>query len=134
MLNGGSAHMEFEEAINAFPDDYINRKPPNVSYSFWHLLEHMRTAQWDILEFVRKPGHMSPDWPDKFWPPKNKLADRERWEKTLDSIRSDLASIREIVRNPETDFFSTIPHAKEYNTFVNCCLWLTTMRIISVNL
>jgi len=63
LLGGGNAHMTFSQAIADFPPEFINMQPPNVEYSFWHLLEHLRIAQWDILKFVLDPGHQSPDWP-----------------------------------------------------------------------
>ncbi len=60
-------HLPFEEAVADFPDEAINTRPPNVPYTPWHLLEHLRITQWDILEYVRKPGHLSPDWPAGYW-------------------------------------------------------------------
>jgi hypothetical protein len=117
LLGGRNAHMGFEDAIKDFPEEYINRKASHVSYTFWHLLEHMRIAQWDILEFVRDPDHVTPDWPDNFWPPKNKKADLSQWNKTIEDIRSDLAAVEKIIKDPNTDFFGPIPHAPDYNIF-----------------
>ena len=117
LLGGRNAHMGFEDAIKDFPEEYINRKAFHVSYTFWHLLEHMRIAQWDILEFVRDPDHVTPDWPDNFWPPKNKKADLSQWNKTIEDIRSDLAAVEKIIKDPDTDFFGPIPHAPDYNIF-----------------
>jgi hypothetical protein len=117
LLAGGSAHMGFDGAVAEFPPEYMNRRPPNVPYTFWHLLEHMRIAQWDILEFIRKPDHVSPDWPDKYWPQKNKRAGKTEWEKTVKNFRADLKSVQRIVRDPKTEFFSPIPHARDYTIF-----------------
>ena len=117
LLRGGNAHMGFEDAVKAFPPEYFNRRAPHVAYTFWHLLEHIRIAQWDILQFVRNPGHVSPDWPDDFWPPRDKRADARQWKKTLDSIRYDLAAVEEIIMAPDTDFFAPIPHAADYTVF-----------------
>jgi hypothetical protein len=117
LLGGRNAHMGFEDAIRDFPEEYINRKASHVSYTFWHLLEHMRIAQWDILEFVRDPDHVTPDWPDNFWPSKNKKADLSQWNRTIEDIRSDLAAVEKIIKDPDTDFFGPIPHAPDYNIF-----------------
>jgi len=117
LLRGGSAHMDFNEVIANFPLKYINKKPPNVPYTFWHLLEHMRIAQRDILEFIRNPEHVSPDWPDEYWPQKDQRAGKVRWDKTIKGFRADLKSILNLVKNPETDFFAPIPHARNYNIF-----------------
>jgi hypothetical protein len=83
LLQGGSAHMGFEAAVAGFPPGYINKKPPHVPYTFWHLLEHMRIAQRDILEFIQNPHYVSPNWPDEYWPPKDQKAGKLEWEKTI---------------------------------------------------
>jgi hypothetical protein len=116
LLNGGNAHMGFDDAIADFPLAEINTKPPHVNYTFWHLLEHMRRAQYDILEFVRSPHYVSPDY-SEFWPAPDLEATAGQWEKTIAAIRSDLKAAIKIVTTPETDFFSPIPHAKDYNIF-----------------
>src|SRR5919107_683987 len=74
LLRGGGAHIKFEEALKDFPPDLYNRKVEGVPYTPWHLLEHMRIAQWDILEFSRSAAHVSPDWPEGYWPDKEKEA------------------------------------------------------------
>ena len=117
LLRGGNAHMGFDEAIAGFPFEYINIKPPNVSYTFWHLLEHMRIAQHDILEFIRNPHYVSPEWPDEYWPPKDQHAIKAQWRKTIAGFRADLQSVQDLVIDPHTDFCAPIPHAKKYTIF-----------------
>lgn len=117
LLRGGNAHMSFDEAVSGFPIKHINKKPPNVPYSFWHLLEHMRSVQWDILEFIRNPEHVSPDWPSGYWPPENNKAGKALWEKTIKDFRADLRAVTSLVRNAKTDFYGPIPHAKDYTIF-----------------
>jgi hypothetical protein len=116
LLNGGNAHMGFEDAIADFPLASINLKPPHVNHSFWHLLEHMRRAQYDILEFVMDSNYVSPDY-SEFWPAPDMEATATQWKKTVSAIRSDLKRAIRIVDDPETDFFSPIPHARDYNIF-----------------
>src|SRR5262245_23093943 len=89
LLRGGNAHMTFEEAVSNFPLEHINRKPPHTPYTPWHLLEHMRLAQWDILEFSRDPKHISPPWPEGHWPAPDEQADAARWQQTLQAFRAD---------------------------------------------
>jgi hypothetical protein len=115
LLEGGNAHMGFKDAVAGFPMGAINKKAPNINYTFWHLLEHMRIVQWDILEFVRNPNHVSPEYPDEYWPPVNALAAEAEWKKTIRAFRSDLKGVQAIVQDPKTDFFGPIPHAKGYN-------------------
>jgi hypothetical protein len=117
LLRGGNAHMGFEGAVADFPLAQINTKPPNVPYTFWHLLEHVRIAQWDILEFVRNPKHVSPDWPAGYWPAQEEQADAAQWEKTLNDFRADLKALEALVMDPKTDFFAPIPHAPTYTIF-----------------
>jgi hypothetical protein len=116
LLRGGNAHMGFDEAIADFPLEAINRKAPHVNYTFWHLLEHMRIAQRDILDFVRDPDYVSPEY-EAFWPPRNAKADEAMWKKTIASFRADLKAAHKMVADPKTDFFSPIAHAKDYTVF-----------------
>ena len=68
LLDGGNAHLDFDGAVADLPAEFCGAKPPNVPYSPWRLMEHMRIAQWDILEFCRNSRHVSPAWPDGYWP------------------------------------------------------------------
>lgn len=117
LLRGGEAHMSFDRAVSGFPMKDINNQVPNGSYRVWHLLEHMRIAQWDILEFVRDPGHVSPSFPDGYWPQPDETATPALWRKTVKNISADLEAVQEMVEDPKTDFFSPIPHAKGYTIF-----------------
>lgn len=116
LLRGGNAHMGFDEAIASFPAKHINTKLPNFNYTFWHLLEHMRRAQKDILEFVRDPSYVSPDYAE-FWPDPDEKAVESQWKKTVRYFHADLKAVEELVKNPGTDFFGPIPHARDYNIF-----------------
>ncbi len=80
LLQGGNAHMTFDEAAASFPREHFNAKPPQSFYTPWHLLEHLRIAQWDILECMRNPGHVSPRWPEGYWPAEEAQADEALWE------------------------------------------------------
>jgi hypothetical protein len=109
LLRGGHAHMTFDEAVAEFPLEYINRKPPNVPYTPWHLLEHLRICQWDILEFIRNPDHISPDWPSGVWPSPEAQADAAQWQQTIAAFRADLEALERLAQNPETDLFAPLP-------------------------
>ncbi len=106
--------MDFQNALTGFPLDRINTRVPNGSYTIWHLLEHMRIAQWDILQFVVNPKHVSPDFPDGYWPPVDRMAIVSEWKKTVTRFKADLKAISKLVKNPKTDFFAPIPHAPDY--------------------
>jgi DinB family protein len=115
LLEGGNAHMTFDEAVANFPREHMNTKPPNVTYTPWHLLEHIRLAQWDILEFIRNPHYVSPSWPEGFWPVEGAQADEVAWEKTIASLRADLQSLLEMVADPTVNLYAPIPHGDGQN-------------------
>jgi hypothetical protein len=117
LLRGGNAHMSFNEVIDRFPMVSINRKADHVPYSPWHFLEHMRIAQWDILEFIRNPMHVSPDYPEGYRPHPGQRADEAQWRKTIRSFRADLKALEKMVTDDTTDLFGPIPHAKDYTLF-----------------
>ncbi|MBI5602258.1 MAG: DinB family protein [Deltaproteobacteria bacterium] len=114
LLKGGNAHMGFADAVSDFPMKAINTKVPNGSYTVWHLLEHIRIAQWDILDFVINPDHQSPKFPDGYWPGVDEKASPGHWKKTVKGFQADLKVLEKLVKDPQTDFFGPIPHAKDY--------------------
>jgi DinB family protein len=114
LLRGGNAHMPFEEAVAGFPLERINDPPPNVPYTPWHLLEHLRIAQWDILEFIRNPAHVSPPWPEGYWSPPSARAHAQTWADTIAAFQADLRALEELVADPTTDLAAPLPHAPDY--------------------
>jgi len=114
LLDGRHAHMTIEEAVEEFPPEAMNETPSNVTYTPWQLLEHIRIAQWDILEFIRDPEHVSPDWPDGYWPAHSKQADEQMWENSVQRLLADREALAAIVRNPETELYAPLRHAPDY--------------------
>ncbi len=117
LLHKDNAHMSFEEAVAHFPDEYMNAKAPNVSYTPWHLLEHLRISQWDILEFIRNPQHISPDWPSGYWPAQDAVADSAAWQRTCAAFQSDLQALEQIAVDPRTDLYSPLAHGTGQTIF-----------------
>jgi hypothetical protein len=117
LLEGGNAHMSFAEAVADFPLEHVNSKPVNCPYSFWHLVEHIRITQWDILEFVVNPKHKSPHWPEGYRPRPEEKTDEAGWAKSVGAVLADLEKLKRIVIDPSTDFFGPIPHAPDYTVF-----------------
>ena len=117
LLDGGNAHMTFDEGVAGFPMEEINRSVPNGNYTVWQVLEHMRITQKDILRFVVDPKHVSPDFPDGYWPAPSTKATAKEWEKTIAGFKADLTEVKKIVEDPHTDFFHPIPHAPDYTVF-----------------
>lgn len=107
--------MSFDQVVSDFPIDQINTRPPNVSYTPWHLLEHMRIAQWDILEFICNPEHVSPEWPEGYWPDGQQEADEDHWQGTIEAFRSNQLALEALINNRELDLSEDLSHAKGYN-------------------
>jgi len=108
LLKGGGAHAKFEDVTADFPVKLRGKKVANLPYTAWMLLEHMRIAQWDILEFSRNRKHVSPDWPSGYWPeedPPNPAA----WAQSIKSFQKDLKAMQTLVANPKTDLFAPLP-------------------------
>ena len=112
LLDGGSAHLDFDKAVAGLPPKLRGAKPAGAPHSPWELLEHLRIAQWDILEFSRNPKHTSPEWPKGYWPATEAPADAKAWEKSLKAFRADLAALKELVANRSTDLYARIPHGE----------------------
>jgi DinB superfamily len=110
LLRGGGAHLHFEKAVADIPPALRGRTVPPVPHSPWRLLEHLRICQWDILEFSRNPGHVSPPFPDGYWPRGDAPPDDRAWDRAVDAFRTDLAAMCDLVADPATDLFAPIPH------------------------
>lgn len=95
--------MTFAEAVADFPIDRINDFPQNVEYTPWMLLEHIRLTQIDILDFMRDPKYVEPEWPKDYWPKKSVKADKKMWEKTVSGYMKDLKDLVELVKDEKRD-------------------------------
>jgi len=112
LLRGGGAHLDFEAAIADLPEGLRGTKPAGLPHSPWRLVEHMRIAQWDILEFSRDPKHVSPKFPDGYWPQGDAPPNADAWEQSVAAFLTDLSAMQELVADPATDFFAPIPHGQ----------------------
>jgi hypothetical protein len=109
LLKGGSAHARFDEVIDGIPAKLRGRKPAGMPHSPWMLLEHLRLAQRDILEFSRNPKHVSPDWPQGYWPGTDVSPGAGAWTSSIRAFRQDLKAMQNLVTNPKTDLYARIP-------------------------
>jgi hypothetical protein len=113
LLKGGEAHLELEAAFKNMPADLQGKRPKGAEHSPWEILEHMRIAQWDILEFTRDPKHVSPEFSSGYWPKSPEPPDDKAWDKSVKSFRADLKALEEMVSDQKTDLFAPLPHAKD---------------------
>jgi hypothetical protein len=110
LLRDGGAHMSFDDFVGSFPADLCNRKIDGLPYTAWQVLEHMRLAQWDILEFSRDASHVSPEFPKGYWPEPEEPGTPALWQKTIDEFQNDLKQMEALVEDPSTDLYAKIPH------------------------
>jgi uncharacterized damage-inducible protein DinB len=110
LLRGGGAHLDFEQAIAGLPAEARGARPAGLPFTAWGLLEHMRIAQWDILEFSRDAKHVSPEWPSGYWPESEAPPSDDAWEKSVAAFRADLKAMQRLVQNTKTYLFARIPH------------------------
>ena len=109
LLEGGGAHAKFDDVIKGIPPNLRGKKPNGLPHSCWMLLEHLRLAQWDILEFSRNPKHVSPDWPSGYWPADDAPPSHAAWNASIQKFRKDLKTMEALVANPKTDLLARIP-------------------------
>jgi hypothetical protein len=108
LLNGGGAHARFDDVVKNLPEELRGAKPSGLPHSAWMLLEHLRLAQWDILEFSRNSKHTSPEWPKGYWTKSEAPPSAAAWNKSVQQFRKDLKSMQALVANPKTDLYARI--------------------------
>jgi hypothetical protein len=110
LLKGGGAHLTIDEAVKRFPPALRGVKPAGAPHTAWQLVEHMRVAQWDILEFSHNAKHVSPKFPDGYWPESEAPPTPRAWNQSLRGFRADLQAMMALVSKPSTDLFARIAH------------------------
>ena len=113
LLEGGTAHATFDDAVKGLPPKFRGVRPQSANgdllpYSAWELLEHMRIAQWDILEFSRNPKHKSPDWPLGYWPQSPEPPTAAAWDKSIKQVRADTKEMIALIKNAKKDLHAKI--------------------------
>jgi hypothetical protein len=110
LLSGRGAHVDWKPSFSGVPPKLRGVRADGSPYSLWELLEHMRIAQWDILEFSRDAKHVSPEWPAGYWPATHAPPNAKAWDKSLKLFSRDLAAMNKLVASSKTDLFARIPH------------------------
>jgi len=110
LLSGGEAHADFEAAVKDLPADLRGKRPENGEHSPWQLLEHLRIAQWDILDFSRNPKYRAMKWPEDYWPKSPAPPSDKAWHESIKAFREDLKTMCDLVSDPATDLYAKIDH------------------------
>jgi len=109
-VRGHQAHIDFDSAVEDFPPEIRGVKPPGAPHTAWQLLEHLRIAQWDILEFSRNPHHKSPKWPGEYWPDTEAPPDPEAWLNSVKAFQRDAKEFNQLINDPAFDLFKPFEH------------------------
>jgi hypothetical protein len=110
LLTKAEAHVDLESSLKDFPRELRGKKPEGAPHTPWQLLEHIRIAQWDILEFSKDARHKSPKWPDDYWPKTEAPPDDQAWDKSVKQVLADLEEMATLINDSERDLFAEIPH------------------------
>ena len=117
LIRGNQSHMSLADAVKDFPIDHYNTKPTHVAYSFWHLLEHIRITQQDIINYMTNPDYKELKWPEEYWPPTTAKADQKTWQKTIETLEVDFLVLEEMAADTDIDLLSHIPHGAPGHTY-----------------
>ena len=115
LIRGEGAHLPVERALAGLPASLRGERPAGLEHSVWQLLEHIRIAQQDILEYALDPDWVSPSWPDGYWPADAAPASESAWDESLAAFRRDRERALALLRDPERDLTAPLPHAKQHN-------------------
>jgi len=115
LLTGSNAHQSFDDVVADLPAELRGIQPAKLPYSIWQLVDHIRTTQWDILEFSRNPDHKSPAWPAGYWTKAAAPADEAAWQQALDQIRQDRTAFVALLNDPQADLYTPFAHGNGQN-------------------
>lgn len=113
LLEWRSAHVDFDAATRDLPAELRGARPAGLPHSPWQLLEHMRRAQRDILDFCRDPEYVEPKWPEDYWPDRPDPPDPGAWDASVTAFRADLAAVKSLATDPGVDLFAVVPNGDD---------------------
>ncbi len=116
-LRGGQAHIDYDGAIANLPDNLWGKIPDGLPYSIWQLAEHIRIAQWDIVEFCENPLHESPEWPQGYWPAEVHPPDPKTKRRSIEQFHTDLDRMIGLVSDADNDLYEPFPYGDGQNLF-----------------
>jgi hypothetical protein len=112
LLRMKGAHLTFHAAVTGFPAGLRGVTPPGAPHSAWQLLEHMRLAQQDILDFCRNPDYQEKKFPDDYWPATDAPASAKAWDTAVEQFEADLKEIQALMADTKHDLLAPIPHGQ----------------------
>jgi hypothetical protein len=113
LLKGGNAHASLEDALEDLPAGLRGVKHDKLPYTIWQLVEHIRIAQWDMIQFSKDARHQSPKWPEEYWPKENAPKDEKEWNRSVQQINNDIDEFIMLIN--EADIYQNIAHGEGQN-------------------
>jgi uncharacterized damage-inducible protein DinB len=108
-LGWREAHVSFEDAVAGLPGDVRGVRPPGYPHSVWELVEHIRLAQADLVDFMEDDAYSAPAWPDDYWPHAPAPPSPAAWEAALESVRRDRERLAAVAARPTLELATAIP-------------------------
>lgn len=121
-LEGENARIGFNEAVKDLPLKALNMKTANVPYTLWDMVEHMRVTQWDIVQYIKYPEYVSPEWPQEYWPRMSELATLDKWEHSVSSFNKDLDELEALINDRNIDIFAPVVYMNDDSIFQKALL------------
>jgi len=115
LVLGEGAHVGLERALEGLPVELRGKRPPGLVHSVWQLLEHIRLAQEDLLQYALDPDWTSPPWPEGYWPPEPAPASSQAWERSLEAVRAERDRALELLHDTGRDLTAPLPHARQHD-------------------
>ena len=115
VLQKGNAHVSFNDAVENIPFEALGKKIQGLPYSIWQIAEHIRIAQWDILDFSRNANYKAPKWPDDYWPEEESPGNEAAWKDCITQFNSDLNAFIDLLQDPRSDIFKPFAHGNGQN-------------------
>lgn len=116
-LEGKHAHVTFEESVEGLQLEEVGQPVPKLPHTIWELVEHIRIAQRDIIEFSNSPAYEAPDWPDDYWPPNAAPQNKRAWDESIDTVQRDQQQMGDLLLADDTDLLQPIPHGSGQTLF-----------------
>lgn len=110
LLDWEDAHVGFETAVAGIPPKSRGAQPPGARHSPWQILEHLRLAQFDMLDFCVNPDYEERKWPDDYWPPSAAPPSKAAWDESVAQFLRDRRALQKLAADPKVDLTSRIPH------------------------
>jgi hypothetical protein len=111
-LSWHDAHADFEAAVANLPAKYRRQVPPGLPYSPWQLLEHLRLAQRDILDYCTAKKYEKKTWPDDYWPTDPAPPSAKAWDKSVAEFKKDRAAFQNLIADEDVHLSDEVPNGK----------------------